>query len=67
MIARGMDAAHATMQAHATIYMQLQRQATMLSFVDNFWIMSVICISVVPLMFIMKKRKGPAGERVAVH
>ena len=67
MVARGMDTVHATMQAHATIYLQLQRQASMLSFVDNFWIMSVICIGVVPLMFIMKKRKGPAPERLPVH
>ena len=67
MIARGMDAARAVQQAHATIYLQLQRQAMMLSFVDNFWIMSVVCISVIPLMFIMKKRRGGGGGRVPVH
>ncbi len=65
MIARGMDAARAAQQAHATIYLQLQRQAMMLSFVDNFWIMSVVCIGVIPLMFLMKKRQGaraPASQ-----
>jgi DHA2 family multidrug resistance protein len=67
MIARGMDAARAAQQAHATIYLQLQRQAMMLSFVDNFWIMSVICIGVIPLMFLMKKRQGAPGPRVPVH
>ncbi|MGO9589906.1 MAG: DHA2 family efflux MFS transporter permease subunit [Candidatus Acidiferrales bacterium] len=67
MITRGMDAAHATVQANATIYMQLQRQAMMLSFVDNFWIMSVICVGVIPLMFVMKRRKGPPADRVRVH
>jgi MFS transporter, DHA2 family, multidrug resistance protein len=67
MIARGTDAARAATQAHATIYLELQRQAQMLSFVDNFWIMSVICVCVIPLMFVMKKRKGPAGERVPIH
>jgi hypothetical protein len=67
MIVRGMDAARATMQAHASIYLQLQRQAMMLSFVDNFWIMSVICVGVIPLMFIMKKRKGPPAARARVH
>jgi len=35
--------------------------------VDNFWIMSVVCISVIPLMFIMKKRRGGGGGRVPVH
>jgi MFS transporter, DHA2 family, multidrug resistance protein len=67
MMTRGMDAAHAAMQAHAMIYQELQRQAMMLSFVDNFWIMSVICVGVIPLMFAMKKRKGPAGARAPVH
>jgi DHA2 family multidrug resistance protein len=67
MIARGMDVAHATMQANASIYLQLQRQAMMLSFVDNFWIMSMICLGVIPLMFVMKKRKGPPASRVPVH
>ncbi|HEX4074431.1 MAG TPA: DHA2 family efflux MFS transporter permease subunit [Candidatus Acidoferrales bacterium] len=67
MIARGMDAVRAAQQAHATIYLQLQRQAMMLSFVDNFWIMSVVCIAVIPLMFIMKKRQGGSSARVPVH
>jgi MFS transporter, DHA2 family, multidrug resistance protein len=67
MMARGMDAVQAATEAHSLIYAQLQRQAMMLSFVDNFWIMSVVCICVIPLMFVMKKRKGPAGPRVPVH
>jgi len=68
MMARGSDAVHAAMQAHATVYLQLQRQAMMLSFVDNFWIMSVVCIGVIPLMFIMKKRKlTSGGTRVPMH
>ena len=67
MMARGMNAVDAAMQAHATVYMQLQRQAMMLSFVDNFWIMSVVCVGVIPLMFIMKKRKGASTGRVPVH
>ena len=66
MIARGMDAARAA-QSPAMIYSRLQRQATMLSFVDNFWIMSVVCIGVIPLMFLMKKRQGALGPRVPVH
>jgi MFS transporter, DHA2 family, multidrug resistance protein len=67
MIARGMDAVRAAQQAHATIYLQLQRQAMMLSFVDNFWFMSMVCIAVIPLMFVMKKRQGGSTARVPVH
>jgi MFS transporter, DHA2 family, multidrug resistance protein len=67
MMARGLDAVQAATQAQAIVYQQLLRQAMMLSFVDNFWIMSVVCVSVIPLMFVMKRRKGPAGPRAPVH
>ncbi len=67
MMARGMDAMRAAEQAHAVIYLQLQRQAMMLSFVDNFWFMSMVCLCVIPLMFIMKKRKGPPTGRAPIH
>lgn len=51
------DAVHAAVQAHGMVYAQLQRQAMMLSFVDNFWTMGVICVAVIPLMLVMKGRK----------
>ncbi len=55
---RGAGAAHAVLQAQGLIYVQLQRQAMMLSFVDNFWVMSVICLCVMPLLFLMKSARG---------
>jgi DHA2 family multidrug resistance protein len=66
LIARGSDVAHAAMQAHGLVYRELQRQAMMLSFVDNFWLMAVICLCVIPLMFLMKKRRGPTTQ-ISVH
>jgi DHA2 family multidrug resistance protein len=57
LVTRGADAARAAMDAQALVYQQLQRQAMMLSFVDNFRLMSVICVCVIPLMFVMKRRK----------
>jgi MFS transporter, DHA2 family, multidrug resistance protein len=57
LISHGVDAARAMSEAHALVYQQLQRQAMMLSFVDNFHIMGTICLCVLPLMFLMKKRK----------
>jgi MFS transporter, DHA2 family, multidrug resistance protein len=57
MMTRGADAARAASEAHAMVYGQMQRQAMMLSFVDNFRIMGTVCICVLPLMFLMKKRK----------
>jgi MFS transporter, DHA2 family, multidrug resistance protein len=54
---RGEDPARALSGAHAMVYQQLQRQAMMLSFVDNFRLMAMICLAVLPLLFIMKPRK----------
>jgi DHA2 family multidrug resistance protein len=64
--ARGSNAAHAVVQAHAVLYGQLQRQATMLSFVDNFRTMAIICVCVIPLMFVIKGRK-PQAEQLRIH
>ncbi|MGH9708680.1 MAG: DHA2 family efflux MFS transporter permease subunit [Candidatus Acidiferrales bacterium] len=66
LTARGIDAAHAMAQAQAMIYQGMQRQASMLSFVDNFWLMGMICLGVIPLMFLMRKTR-PQKTRVAVH
>jgi len=38
----------------------------MLSFVDNFWVMSVISLSVIPLLFLMKAAKA-RGRRAPMH
>jgi MFS transporter, DHA2 family, multidrug resistance protein len=51
------DSVHAAIQAHGLVYQELQRQAMMLSFVDNFRTMAVICVCVIPLMLVMKGRK----------
>jgi MFS transporter, DHA2 family, multidrug resistance protein len=64
--ARGADAAQALSVAHQVIYAQMQRQAMMLSFVDNFWLMAMICLCVIPLLFLMKKPK-PRAVRVPMH
>jgi DHA2 family multidrug resistance protein len=51
------DSVHAAIQAHGLVYQELQRQAMMLSFVDNFRTMAIICVFVIPLMLVMKGRK----------
>jgi len=55
---RGEDAARALSGAQAVVYQQMQRQAMMLSFVDNFRLMGTICLAVLPLLFLMKHRKS---------
>jgi DHA2 family multidrug resistance protein len=60
---RGLPASLATQAGGETIYGQLIRQASMLSFNDAFYLLSVFMALVVPLVFLMKKGRGeaPAG------
>ena len=62
---RGIDAASATQQAWARVQGMVVRQATMLSYIDCFWLLGVAIGFMVPLVFFMKKSKP--GGAVAVH
>ncbi|HKV64505.1 MAG TPA: DHA2 family efflux MFS transporter permease subunit [Candidatus Acidoferrum sp.] len=66
LISAGATAAHASAQAHGMIYGTIQRQAVMLSFLDNFKMLGVIFFAVIPILVLMKKPKGRAGS-VPVH
>ena len=66
LLAQGSGAAQASSQAHGVLYNMIQRQAAMLSFVDDFWLLGLIFLAVIPLMLFMKKAK-PATEAVAAH
>jgi DHA2 family multidrug resistance protein len=57
LTARGEDVAHALSGAQALLYDEMQRQAMMLSFIDNFRLMGMICIWVLPLLFVMRHKK----------
>ena len=51
--------------AWASIQGLVFRQANMLAYIDNFWILGVVIIFMVPLVFLMKKTKP--GGTMAVH
>ena len=53
----GSNSIDAATQAHGLVYGLLQRHATMLAFVDDFWLMGLTFLSLVPLMFFMKKSR----------
>jgi MFS transporter, DHA2 family, multidrug resistance protein len=57
LVARGQNAPHALSGAQALVYGELERQAMMLSFVDNFRLMGMICVCVLPLLLAMRQRK----------
>jgi DHA2 family multidrug resistance protein len=66
LVAAGSTAAHATAQAHGMIYNTIQRQALMLAFIDNFKMLGVVFLGVIPVLLMMKKPKARAGG-VPVH
>jgi DHA2 family multidrug resistance protein len=64
LVAHGSDPVQAAHQAQGLAYGLLMRQASMLAFLDDFWLMAVATLVMIPFMFLMKKvrpHKEPAG------
>ena len=66
LAAKGASAPQASAQAHGMLYGLVQQHSSMLAFADDFWLMGIAFLAVLPLMFLMKKTKPHAGE-VAAH
>jgi DHA2 family multidrug resistance protein len=60
----GAGAASALQHAYAMLQANVIRQATMLAYIDNFWVLGVVIACLVPCVFLIKKIK-PGGEIVA--
>jgi MFS transporter, DHA2 family, multidrug resistance protein len=52
---QGSSAYEATVQANAFVYQLILRQASMLSFIDCFWLLSVLFLASIPFVFLLKK------------
>jgi len=63
--AHGASASGATQRAYALIQGTVQRQATMLAYIDCFWFLGVAILLMIPTVFLMKKSKPGGG--MAVH
>jgi DHA2 family multidrug resistance protein len=55
--AAGSNSVDAVAQANGMAYGLLQRHSTMLAFVDDFWLMGLTFLALIPLMFLMKKSR----------
>ncbi len=62
---RGFSASEAMQKAYALLQANVFRQATMLAYIDNFWLLGVAILVMVPLVFLMKRPK--TGGEIAVH
>ncbi|HUN64278.1 MAG TPA: DHA2 family efflux MFS transporter permease subunit [Candidatus Sulfotelmatobacter sp.] len=52
---KGSSASTAMHQAGALLYGEVQRQAAMLAFIDVFWLLGVVCLCMIPFMFLIKR------------
>jgi DHA2 family multidrug resistance protein len=62
LVAAGSSLAHATTQAQQMIYGTVQRQAAMLAFIDNFKMLGVIFLLVLPVLLTLKRPSKQAGS-----
>ena len=66
LISYGSSASHAALQAKGIVYNLVQGQSAMLAFVDNFKMLGVVFLAVIPFLLLMRKPRVPAGG-VPVH
>jgi MFS transporter, DHA2 family, multidrug resistance protein len=64
-MSQGFDAVTSTQKAVARAYQIVEAQANALSFVNSFWIMSLIVLCLTPLPFIMR-RPSPGRARPGI-
>jgi DHA2 family multidrug resistance protein len=65
MQAHGASSTFANQQAHALIQNMVERQATMLAYIDCFSLLGFSILAMIPVVFLMKKTKPGGG--MAVH
>jgi MFS transporter, DHA2 family, multidrug resistance protein len=63
--AHGASAGGAMQQAYAMLQGTLQRQSEMLAYIDNFWMLALATLVLVPFVLLVRKPKG--GGRAMVH
>ena len=61
--AQGASSTLATQQAYGLLEHTLRAQSRLLSYVDDFRYMALVCFACVPIVFVLKKSvgRGPVG------
>jgi DHA2 family multidrug resistance protein len=67
MIARGSDPITASRQGYASLFHMVQREAGMLSFIDIYWLLGFLFLSLIPLVFLMKRPVPKRNGASALH
>jgi DHA2 family multidrug resistance protein len=64
-MAGGSSGPGAANRAQSMVYFMVQRQATMLAFLDNFKMLGVVFFAIIPILLFMKRPKAHGG--IPVH
>ncbi len=64
--ARGASAGHALMQAQDALYHTIQQQASMLAFIDDFRVLGLLFLGLIPFVMLLQ-RVRPGGVAAAAH
>ena len=67
LMAKGADAVQAMQQAIGVIYGLVGRQAMMKAFIDNFWLLGVTFLAVIPLIFFMRSAGAHKSDPAPMH
>jgi MFS transporter, DHA2 family, multidrug resistance protein len=67
LMAKGADAVQAMQQAVGVLYGMAGRQAMMKAFIDNFWLLGVTFLAVIPLIFLMRSVGAHKVDAGAMH
>jgi MFS transporter, DHA2 family, multidrug resistance protein len=60
------SAADALHQAQAQVYAMVQTQASVLSYIDAFWVVGSVLLALLPLVLLLRRAK-PGGAAAAAH
>jgi DHA2 family multidrug resistance protein len=63
--AHGFSASDAAHKAYGLLQGTLFRQANLMAYIDNFWLLGVVGLAMIPLVFLM--RRPPVGRGMAAH
>jgi MFS transporter, DHA2 family, multidrug resistance protein len=66
LMEKGSSTWEAAIQAKILIYGMVKQQAVMLAFIDNSWILATLFVTVIPLVFLLKKTL-PHKNDIAIH
>jgi MFS transporter, DHA2 family, multidrug resistance protein len=67
LIAAGQSSWNAQSEALGITYMNVVKQATLMAFIDCFWLLGVAMIVLIPVVFIMRRPPRHTGPAPAAH